>query len=448
MIDTNHQQSEAKEMRNDFESRTNYFRIALRGLLVALCALFAGSVLASPASAEIKWDASFGNDGRSDVGPIGIGSDAFLNDGQVLLSGAGISASRVDPNGLLDESFGDDGIAKIDYRALGFEGKVTTTSIDVGDDGRVTLAGFISERHPINGVTVRAFLARLDSSGAPDKTFGRGGITRIKTTGVTSAENQAIYALAHQRDGSVIAAGRDVFRRGLVVRIKANGKLDRSFGKGGRASVARADDSNPMTVSSVQTLPNDQIMIVASQSSLPSVVRLKPNGKTDRTFGGSDGRKPLTVKSDPITPDLNVLPNGKSVVLLNERVGSSAWRRPVLARLTARGQWDRTLGSNGIARFSSKRLAKFYGYDRPVPVLSSMIASQSDGSTLVASRFATKPVVFRVKPDGEPDRSFADAGLFRTTESTGNFIPLVAPSKRITVAGVEGSNRVLYRIFP
>ncbi|MEA2160076.1 MAG: hypothetical protein QOD66_2456 [Solirubrobacteraceae bacterium] len=146
-------------------------------------------------------DTSFGQGGIVTV-PIGdtaVGfSVAVQPDGKILLGGNAwtptlVAATvRLQPNGALDPSFGQGGIAKLAVPQA-------INAMALQPDGKVLLAG----------VGTRAI--RLLSNGLPDPTFGRGGIVTV-TVGLNDAANGVTLAPGHKAvlAGASAIAGRIV----------------------------------------------------------------------------------------------------------------------------------------------------------------------------------------------------------------------------------------------
>lgn len=128
---------------------------------------------------------------------------------------------RYGSNGTLDYSFGGSGIVKVCTA-----GESRGNALAIQADGKLVLAGDV--RHDYT----RDFgLVRLNSDGTLDTSFGVGGgvITSVK-------DYDYPYALAIQPDGKLVVAGgaedTGIFDFALA-RYNSNGSLDASFGTGG-----------------------------------------------------------------------------------------------------------------------------------------------------------------------------------------------------------------------
>jgi uncharacterized delta-60 repeat protein len=139
--------------------------------------------------------------------------------------------------GDLDRGFGGDGTVTTDFpgvaRALVVQGR------------KLVAAGlaFSSETSDDFG------LARYNSNGALDRSFGTGGKVTTNITGSGSPDEA--NALAQQADGKLVAAGVAGQDFGLA-RYNPNGTLDASFGTGGTVTTDFAGDSDAAHALAVQ----------------------------------------------------------------------------------------------------------------------------------------------------------------------------------------------------
>ncbi len=137
--------------------------------------------------------------------------------------------------GDLDPSFGSGGIVSPPYSP---ENNFSASAVAIQADGKIVTAG--------TGSTNYGFvLARFNTDGSPDSTFGSGGkvITIFGNGNVTYAS-----AIAIQTDGKIVAAGGsydDDNDRGdrppnydfLLARYNTDGSLDSTFGTGGNSHI-------------------------------------------------------------------------------------------------------------------------------------------------------------------------------------------------------------------
>lgn len=240
--------------------------------------------------------------------------------------------ARFDPNGQPDGSFGDDGLVTIESLRVGMRWLPSSRvhGLGRGTDGGLVLAG---EAGP------RAFLALLDRSGRQRSSFAAGGIL-TRTRPMTAAT--AVAAVATDRRGRILVAGSTNAGRAsslgteAVVRYRRNGAIDRRYGRGGVAFVGGGADPEPKIA-----VDGANRALVADGS---TVSRLTASGRPDRSFAT---RGVARLGANLELSSIVALRSGK--VLLAGEIGRGSRARPVVVRLRSNGRLDRSFGGNGIA---------------------------------------------------------------------------------------------------
>jgi uncharacterized delta-60 repeat protein len=179
-------------------------------------------------------DSSFNNTGRSTVSFPGDGvytSGGVLQpDGKIVLVGITydyyLAATRVNPDGSLDTSFGDGGRAIIPQI-----GRVIMTNAALQTDNKIVVAGRNHLSDP------RDFLlARIAANGTLDTTFGENGLVRTDFGSTIEQANDVVI----QANGKILAAGYTTNPQSsynfAVARYNVNGSLDTSFGTNGKVT--------------------------------------------------------------------------------------------------------------------------------------------------------------------------------------------------------------------
>ncbi len=175
-------------------------------------------------------DPSFGGDGKvlTDTGGTTGGvcyHVAVLPDGGIVAGGYDTSASlavvKYESDGTLSPSFGAGGMA---FASIGL---VQDTSMAIHDDGRILLGGFVFAGPGSYDSSIARFLA----DGTLDPSFDGDGLAPVDL-----GAGNALEAIALQPDGKIIAVGG--FTEKVVARVDTNGAQDPTFGSSGTASVA------------------------------------------------------------------------------------------------------------------------------------------------------------------------------------------------------------------
>lgn len=251
--------------------------------LFCVCALIlavTGFVTAAPGDL----DPSFDTDGKV-VTDISAGTDqaaaiAIQSDGKIVAAGVSFSdfaVARYKSDGSLDSTFGTGGIATYDFD--GFPDRARGVAIQT--DGKIVVVG------EANVSAAQQFgVVRYNSNGTLDTGFGAGGVV----TTDFATQNDYAYAVAIQSNGKIVVAGNvsvgGLFYFGLA-RYETNGALDGTFGTGGKVSnftngyakaVAIQPDGKIVAGGTVQTGGSDPDFAIA---------RYNSNGTLDTTFNAS-----------------------------------------------------------------------------------------------------------------------------------------------------------------
>lgn len=204
-------------------------------------------------------DTSFANGGKFTYA-FGIYSDgasalAIQSDGKIVVGGStqvqrwdGTASTanqhdfallRLNPNGSLDNSFGNSGQVTTPLSSYGIFRQSGIRALLIQGDGKLVAAGSNGE----------FALARYNTNGSLDSTFGSGGtVTRRVTTSSAFQSSSGATALALQQDGKILAGGyilvhgaykpsSDVFTP--LLRFNPNGSLDTRFGRQGQIAGAQ-----------------------------------------------------------------------------------------------------------------------------------------------------------------------------------------------------------------
>ncbi|MBL8802775.1 MAG: delta-60 repeat domain-containing protein [Planctomycetes bacterium] len=217
---------------------------------------------------------------------------------------------RLNSDGSVDTSF-----------ATGTGAGALVEAVAVQPDGKVLVAGSFGL---FNGQP-RGCIARLNSDGSLDSSFGLGG-----------GANMTVRALALQSDGKVLIGGEfnevgGIFRS-RIARLNANGDLDTSFDPG-------AGTNNDVWSIAVQ--PDGKVLIggVFTMYNLTTrrrLARLNPDGSLDSSFVIGTGANNL-VSTFAVQPDGKVLVGGWFTLFNGAPCN-------YLARLDANGSRDMSFG--------------------------------------------------------------------------------------------------------
>jgi uncharacterized delta-60 repeat protein len=230
---------------------------------------------------------SFGS--RDDAGARAV---ALQADGKVVLAGSmqpskglgGFALARYTDRGRLDPSFGQNG--KVVTRFGSRRNVSEATALAIQPNGKPVAVGDCSETSIF--AHVRFALARYTSQGRLDPSFGQGG--KVLTSFGPRSDAHAAGLLI-QRDGKLVVAGEDFSdtRPGheyfavALARYNADGSLDPSFGTGGRVVTKIGEFGAGADAAVLQA--DGKIVVNAAGDAGRVLVRYTVNGKLDRSFG-------------------------------------------------------------------------------------------------------------------------------------------------------------------
>jgi uncharacterized delta-60 repeat protein len=301
-------------------------------------------------------DPSFGQGGYVVVpqGTLGAGIWRIAVDGsgRVLAIASGDYDGylvRFTVRGALDTSFGEGGVARLDFpasRILPLEG------------GKLLIAGARFED--------RASVQRLNADGSVDRAFGDHGTVAMPN--FDSADE-----LLRQSDGKIIVVGTFLFEQGGqryfgATRLRPDGRVDASFGDGGTSKIGFTDYRGASPTGAA-IAPDGKIVITGPNeyysTSDFAVARLTKDGKPDPTFGDNG----VVVTDFPpdfvydfgidteVPRGIVVEPDGKVVVAgvadvaplkpWTDRPPQATHAAIALARYSPDGTLDNTFGDGG-----------------------------------------------------------------------------------------------------
>ncbi|MCC6463635.1 MAG: hypothetical protein IT260_24410 [Saprospiraceae bacterium] len=252
---------------------------------------------------------------------------------------------RVNTNGSLDKTFGQDGVFTFDLGT----GLDKFLSILINPDGKILLGGF-----SVQSYQNRALLVQLLPDGSLDPNFASNGIYVSNPT----STYKTIRSLALQEDGKIVTFGSNGYPSDMeVFRFYPDGKVDTSFGINGGILYGYPDQTDMALVGNVQ---NDGKIIFSGPSYYTDtidkikVVRLNPNGSVDNNFG-INGQLLCDWGLSEFINHMVVQPDMKILLGTWAYSGTNQHNNFFLARYNSDGTLDESFGDNG--------LIKSIGYD-------------------------------------------------------------------------------------
>lgn len=239
-----------------------------------------------------------------------------------------------------------------------------------------------------------------------DYTFGNRGVVINNPPNGSQAADMAL-----QSDGKIVVVGEAYFHGAFrVARYNSNGSLDTTFGTGGVVSTPPLITHSNWAQAKAVAIQPDGKLVVGGQVSYGTpanyqIVRYNSNGSLDTSFGAG-GRVEADFGNDDQFKDLVLQPDGKIVCVgWAYNVGGIAKFEAGMVRYNTNGTLDPSFGVGGRVTSVSP-----YGHKM------NRVALQPDGKILLAGSVANAGTLWdyavrRYNSDGSPDTTFGTGGL-------------------------------------
>ncbi|MFD5426499.1 calcium-binding protein [Streptomyces sp. NPDC127084] len=408
----------------------------------AVAALAMALVLFSPGLAQAApgdLDPTFGTGGKVTTG-FGAGLSPFGEDlaiqadGKIVAVGGSdtglgsdFALARYNTDGSLDATFGTGGLVTTD-----FGGTDAAIGVAVQPDGKIVTVGYSDAGGTLNDFA----LARYNTDGSLDATFGTGGLV---TTDFGPGRSDVANAVALQTDGKIVAVGGSALVAAndfALARYNTDGSLDATFGTGGRVLTDFGGDGD---IASAVALQTDGKIVTAGLSNASgtfdfALARYDTDGSLDATFG----------TGGLVTTDFGATNNWAFGVALQTdgKIVAAGYSNAsgtfdfALARYDTDGSLDATFGTGGLVT------TDFGGFD-----IGFAVALQTDGKIVAAGYSDVSGTIdfalARYNTDGSLDATFGTGGLV-TTGFGGSFdaasaVALQADGKIVAAGSSDAS---------
>src|SRR5207237_886296 len=184
-------------------------------------------------------------------------------------------------------------------------------------DGKILVGGLVR----LSYRTTNFAVARYNRDGTVDSTFGTGGKV---TTGFYGGHDE-IHALALQPDGKIVAAGQATWGGdawyAVLARYDSNGNLDTSFGSGGKVITDFSPNGGNKyhRLYAVAVQPDGKIVAAGASryyenSDSLAVARYQSDGSPDSTFGNAGQVTTKVLGFNAVASGIALQPSGKFFV--------------------------------------------------------------------------------------------------------------------------------------
>lgn len=200
-------------------------------------------------------DTGFGTNGQATTSFDSLAMQ-IQGDGGIVVAGdandqpfpnSNVALARFDENGVLDPTFGDEGMSVIAVSA----GSDSVFDLGIQADGKLVTVGSSS-------AYTRMFVLRCLADGSVDADFGNEGISTLSTDHVLGFWAGVVF----EPDGKIVVAGRgerEDQAAFMSARYNGDGTLDPTFGRG--SGVVTTDMGNSATAFGAVISPDGKLVV-------------------------------------------------------------------------------------------------------------------------------------------------------------------------------------------
>jgi uncharacterized delta-60 repeat protein len=316
---------------------------------------------------------------------------------------------RLTPSGgQLDPTFGSGGIVNLSSTT-----NVDARAVTVQPDGRVVIAGYVQLS---TGKGAYISVQRLNRDGSLDTTFNKTGSVTIQT-GIGTQSS----AVALQPDGKILVGGRwssKTSNMALVARLNSNGTLDMTFGSKGLWESTTAGQVGKLAVLTDATHTSVTGIVVAAPGTANGAtcfeaIKLTPAGVPDKTFG-SGGFAVFASLSGGGAQSVAVAPSGEIYLAGTVQFSGMADGDGCIAAVTPSGALDTSFGG-GSGYVLADPTDSQYSHFNDVAVQTLTVNGQAVSRLIAAgwiTPFDTYGLVVAYTLGGALDTSFGSGGSF------------------------------------
>jgi uncharacterized delta-60 repeat protein len=365
-------------------------------------------------ASNAPFETSFGIGGKAVVNlttRAGVFTSAKIqSDGKIVALGYSqniatgsqdVYLARFNTDGTVDTAFGTNGAVLIDNLL----GPDRGLDLALAPSGKIVILANVSTDaiHTQDPSTSAYLIARFNSNGTPDSTFGTNG--RVIREDIPNDQGQ-LGSLAVQSDGKIILGELN----STIRRLNLNGTLDTTFATNG---IAQIEEGNFTNISNLRVAVDNSIFYLAGSS---FIGHLNANGTPDTSFAHDGSFEFSGYNFDAFEN----APNGNMYVLADNGVGRT---NRYLFRVFSGDPQDLISipGGHALAVDGSSRILVVDRFDEPV---------QGPDNRLDI-------VLHRYEPDLTIDSDFGDNGTVQTNIAYFEFAngAAIAPSGRIIAFG-------------
>jgi uncharacterized delta-60 repeat protein len=388
-------------------------------------------------------DSSFGNNGYVNFQPNFSFSPTCMKvqaDGKILVGGyqpdetgyTKFALARFNQNGSIDYSFGINGSVVTNVSSVSEE----LTGIAIQSNGRIVAVGYGTFGDEIDGFTDDVIVARYNSNGSLDPSFGDAGL--LNTT--VGTDSDVANSAAIQPNGKIVvtgSTGNGIISDMVVLRYNSNGSPDNTFNSNGKAVLSTLGFDFAKTV----RLQSDGKIVIGG-TKLNSievedndfvVARLNANGSIDNSFG-TNGFYTKSIGVNDFFGDLQIADNGD--LLISGNSGDSESSSLSLIRLNSSGTENLQFGNQGIVLTN---VSSRYNHAGKLTLQNNKIVVSGDA---YSTETGNEIILVRYKHNGSLDNSFGTNGVVKTDLGFGSALSIELQNNRLILLTLGSFNLI------
>lgn len=354
----------------------------------------------------------------------------ILPEGKLLIAGStspgdynlyNVAVTRLNNDGTADTNFGTNGLVTSDILGT-FDNNIILTR---NANGQIIMGGYTDQSTGSFDFT----LFRYSADGVPDASFGSGGSF---LDFIPSSAFSYNYVFGQQDSKLlVLGASNDGVTKTFLSRFNSNGSVDNTYGQSGVAIL-------PTLLANYSFQPDGKVLAIGSSDGGNGgnfqLWRFNADGTADNGFGNAG-----TVISDfggNENPYYGAVQTDGKIVAVGYQY-TDIGNQLLVARYNSNGSLDNSFGNSGFTTV--------VGETETYP---SSILVQPDGKILIISHGYLHPpdysyfyfdiVLVRLNPDGSPDNTFGQSGVWIKDHGPREFAGILA---------LQADNKILYTYF-
>ena len=323
---------------------------------------------------------------------------------------------RVNENGILDNSFGENGIALIE-NVYNHEMVTKYTEFSVQSDGKIIVTKNkelkIRGENSVN-IKVSCNLIRFNSNGSKDLSYGENGILNIyETTSTLRNRSSILFQKILNNDKMlVLTVSEEIY---YILNLDSDGKIESTFVVDENIKIR--GESKALLLDN-----DDNIFIVFSDyvNDNLKILKFSPNGVRDLRYGKNGMSTIYASGIMQAAKNNSIKMDSRNNILVMLEVYADEGKYSAIYRINERGKLDSSFGNRGRLSIQLSNygiIGTNHGYDFVITPDKKIIWS---GVQLKGVNLDSTVVILKYDNDGSRNHMFGDNGIVRISEFSTN----------------------------